>query len=195
MPGPRRSPAGAHAGGNSARRPLHPALPDRRGVSPAGRRYGTDEGAPHRWTTNGARDEPRPGGRSVAPPAAPSAIPRDDPVTTLKLHYDGWLALPAALRRELGLDEGAALEVELVDGTVVLRPSGEGRGSAAGRGREPTEPPVALASPAPPSPLADTPAGREEDRARKDPDQTPPDQASRPKRPRGRPRKAEVEPG
>src|SRR3954447_369279 len=84
---------------------------------------------------NGARDEPRPGGRSAAvPPALPSAIPRDDPVTTLKLHYDGWLALPAALRRKLGLDEGAALEVELVDGTIVLRPSGERRGVTITRG-------------------------------------------------------------
>ena len=120
---------------------------------------------------------------------------RENPVTTLKLHYDGWLALPAALRRELGLDKGAALEIELVDGTIVLRPSDEGRGSAVGRGREATEAPVALASSAPPSPRADTPAAREGDRARKDPDPTPPDQASRPKRPRGRPREAEVEPG
>ena len=116
-------------------------------------------------------------------------------MTTLKLHYDGWLALPAALRRELGLDKGAALEIELVDGTIVLRPSGEGRGSAAGHGRKATEPPVALASAAPPSPRADTPATRKGDRARKDPDPSPPDQASRPKRPRGRPRKVEAEPG
>src|SRR4051812_31631774 len=143
---------------------------------------------------NGARDEPRPDGRSAAvPPALPSTIPRDDPVTTLKLHYDGWLALPAALRRKLGLGNGAALEVELVDGTIVLRPSSEGQGSAVGREREATEPPVNLASSAPPSPRADTPATRERDQARKDP--SPPDQASRPKRPRGRPRKAEVEPG
>ena len=116
-------------------------------------------------------------------------------MTTLKLHYDGWLALPAALRRKLGLGNGAALEIELVDGTIVLRPSDEGRGSAVGREREATEAPVALASSAPPSPRAATPATRERDRARKDPDPTPPDQASRPKRPRGRPRKAEVEPG
>ena len=115
-------------------------------------------------------------------------------MTTLKLHYDGWLALPAALRRKLGLGNGAALELELVDGTIVLRPSGEGRGSAAGRGRKATEPPVDLASAAPLSPRADTPATRKGDRARKDPDPSPPDQAARPKRPRGRPRKAEVEP-
>ena len=115
-------------------------------------------------------------------------------MTTLKLHYDGWLALPAALRRKLGLDMGAALELELIDGTIVLRPSAEGRGSAAGRGREPTEPPADPASAAASSPRADTPATRKGGRARKDPDPNPPDQASRPKRPRGRPRKAEVEP-
>ena len=116
-------------------------------------------------------------------------------MTTLKLHYDGWLALPAALRLELGLDKGAELELELVDGTIVLRPSGEGQGSAAGRGREATEPPVDLASAAPLSPRAGTPATREGDRARKDPDPSPPDQALRPKRPRGRPRKVKAEPG
>src|SRR3954463_8556452 len=91
---------------------------------------------------------------------SPSAIPRDDPVTTLKLHYDGWLALPAALRRKLGLGNGAALEVELVDAPVVRRPSREGRGSAAWRGREPTEPSVGPASAAAFSPRADTPAAR-----------------------------------
>jgi bifunctional DNA-binding transcriptional regulator/antitoxin component of YhaV-PrlF toxin-antitoxin module len=115
-------------------------------------------------------------------------------VTTLKLHYDGWLALPADLRRKLGLGDGAELEIEIVEGTVVLRPSDEGRGSAAGRGRKATEPPVDLASSAPPSPRAETPAAREGDRARQEPDPTPTDQASRPKRPRGRPRKAEAGP-
>src|SRR5213080_1374975 len=74
---------------------------------------------------------------------------RENQVTTLKLHYDGWLALPAALRLELGLEKGAELELKLVDGTIVLRPSGEGRGSAAGHGRKATEPPVDLASAAP----------------------------------------------
>ena len=156
-------------------------LLDGSGISLADRRYGTAEGAPHQWTTNGARDEPAPAADpSRRRPRPPSANPRDDPVTTLKLHYDGWLALPAALRRKLGLDKGAVLEVELVDGAIVLRPSGEGRGSAVGRGREATEPPVGLASAAPPSPRADTPATRKGDRARKDPD------PSRPIRPRGR---------
>ena len=44
-------------------------------------------------------------------------------MTTLKLHYEGWLALPAAFRQKLGLSKDAALEAELVGGTIVLRPA------------------------------------------------------------------------
>jgi bifunctional DNA-binding transcriptional regulator/antitoxin component of YhaV-PrlF toxin-antitoxin module len=51
-------------------------------------------------------------------------------VTTLKLHYDGWLALPADFRRKLGLGKGQALEAQLVGGTIVLRPAG-GKAAAA----------------------------------------------------------------
>ena len=40
---------------------------------------------------------------------------------TLKLHYDGWVALPAAVRQQLGLNSGDKLDVALVDGTIVLR--------------------------------------------------------------------------
>src|SRR3954462_4342632 len=43
---------------------------------------------------------------------------RENLVTTLKLHYDGWFALPAALRRELGPDKGTCLGAELVGGTI-----------------------------------------------------------------------------
>ncbi len=45
-------------------------------------------------------------------------------MTTLKLHYDGWLALPADFRRKLGLGKGQSLEAQLVGGTIVLRPVG-----------------------------------------------------------------------
>jgi AbrB family looped-hinge helix DNA binding protein len=46
-------------------------------------------------------------------------------VTILKLHDDGWLALPAAARRKLGLATGDLLEVELArDGAILLRPAG-----------------------------------------------------------------------
>src|SRR3712207_715713 len=45
----------------------------------------------------------------------------------LKLYYEGWVALPDTFRRRLGLERGAELEAELVDGTIVLRPA---KGSA-----------------------------------------------------------------
>jgi bifunctional DNA-binding transcriptional regulator/antitoxin component of YhaV-PrlF toxin-antitoxin module len=40
---------------------------------------------------------------------------------TIQMHYDGWLTLPAALRRQLGLTTGARLEVEVTGDAVVLR--------------------------------------------------------------------------
>jgi antitoxin component of MazEF toxin-antitoxin module len=45
----------------------------------------------------------------------------------LRLHYDGWLALPADLRRKLGLTSGDRLEAELAQGAIVLRPAAKGR--------------------------------------------------------------------
>jgi AbrB family looped-hinge helix DNA binding protein len=45
-------------------------------------------------------------------------------MATLKLHYEGWLALPAGLRHKLGLKSGDQLEAELVRGTIVLRRAG-----------------------------------------------------------------------
>jgi AbrB family looped-hinge helix DNA binding protein len=45
-------------------------------------------------------------------------------MTTLKLHYEGWLALPAGLRQKLGLKSGDQLEAGLVRDTIVLRPAG-----------------------------------------------------------------------
>jgi AbrB family looped-hinge helix DNA binding protein len=43
-------------------------------------------------------------------------------MSKVRLNYDGWLALPAAARRALGVDTGDQLEVEVVDGRIVLRP-------------------------------------------------------------------------
>lgn len=48
----------------------------------------------------------------------------------IKLHYDGWLALPATLRAQLNLKSGDPLEVTLVDGTLVLRPAARERHAA-----------------------------------------------------------------
>ena len=57
----------------------------------------------------------------------PESLPS---MPTLKLHYDGWIALPVRLRQALGLNSGDRLEAELADGALVLRPVGKTRGSA-----------------------------------------------------------------
>jgi hypothetical protein len=41
---------------------------------------------------------------------------------TVKLHYDGWICLPASLCQTLGLSHGAKLTAELADGALVLQP-------------------------------------------------------------------------
>src|SRR4051794_41959883 len=55
---------------------------------------------------------------SVPPPS------RSPPMPKVRLSYDGWLALPADVRKKLGLATGHQLELELVGGAVVLRPVG-----------------------------------------------------------------------
>jgi antitoxin component of MazEF toxin-antitoxin module len=62
----------------------------------------------------------------------------------LKLHYEGWVALPEAFHRKLGLERGAEIEAELVDGTIVLRPA---KGSARA-GEEGSIPELSKAVPA-----------------------------------------------
>ncbi|MGD9510633.1 MAG: AbrB/MazE/SpoVT family DNA-binding domain-containing protein [Geminicoccaceae bacterium] len=60
---------------------------------------------------------------------------------TLKLHYDGWIALPAGLRRALDLNSGDRLEADLVEGTLVLRPASGTRSTRArAEVAEPVEP-------------------------------------------------------
>src|SRR3954464_15593073 len=55
---------------------------------------------------------------------SPASIPqRSTAMATLRVHYDGWVALPESFRRKLGLERGDDLEAELVEGTIVLRPS------------------------------------------------------------------------
>src|SRR5436305_14993445 len=59
---------------------------------------------------------------------SPASTPqRSTIMATLRIHYDGWVALPESFRRKLGLERGDDLEAELVEGTIVLRPS---KGSA-----------------------------------------------------------------
>ena len=90
-------------------------------------------------------------------------------MSTLKLHYDGWLVLPAGLRRALGLESGDRLQVELMDGAIVLRPT-KGKRPATGPEKV-AELPVAVSVP---TSLPEAPAVA--------------------KRPRGRPRKVPVAP-
>ena len=89
-------------------------------------------------------------------------------MATLKLHYDGWLTLPAGLRDLLDLKTGDHLQAELVDGAIVLRPT-HGK-------RVPAEPEPAAAMPVvATAAAADTVAAPV-------------------KRPRGRPRKVQADP-
>ena len=67
-------------------------------------------------------------------------------MATLKLHHEGWLALPAGLRQKLGLKSGDQLEAELVRGTIVLRPAGRPT-SPSGRPDEPEAGPERAAAP------------------------------------------------
>ena len=50
---------------------------------------------------------------------------------SLKVHYDGWIALPAGLREALGLSSGDRVDAELVDGALVLRPTTKARAKRA----------------------------------------------------------------
>ena len=112
-----------------------------------------------------------------------------------RLHYDGWLALPAAMRQKLGLASGHQLELELVAGTIVLRPERSAAGAADAGDPAPAEPVSPAVLPAPeaePTQAAapSEPVKRGPGRPRKIPvaASTPPAAKSGP----GRPRKALV---
>ena len=47
----------------------------------------------------------------------------------LKVHFEGWVALPAEFRRQLGVGSGGEIEAQLIDGTVVLRSAVSAKGS------------------------------------------------------------------
>ena len=77
-------------------------------------------------------------------------------MTKVRLNYDGWLSLPTAVRQKLGLATGDQLELELSDGSIVLRPVRAGAAEAAPAPTataeptdqvEPTPPPAAAAAP------------------------------------------------
>ena len=111
---------------------------------------------------------------------------------TLKLHYEGWVSLPAALRQQLGLSSGDRLDVDLVDGTIVLRPA-----TKAGRPVPREDREVAIDLPAPDAPETltgvTTPARRKPGRPRTR--EAADELASlTPKRPRGWPKAVRAPP-
>jgi AbrB family looped-hinge helix DNA binding protein len=82
----------------------------------------------------------------------------------VRLNYDGWLALPAAARRALGVDTGDQLEVEVVDGRIVLRPL---KPSAAAGSPADKELPPAAAEPEPTAAMPSSEVKRGPGRPRK----------------------------
>src|SRR3954451_5853785 len=110
-------------------------------------------------------------GPTLSRPSSPTAKPC--PMPKVRLSYDGWLALPPAVRKRLGLSTGHQLELELVGGAVVLRP--------ADAARPPPPPPPAVPPPADPA-ATRPPVGAP-------PPATAPDPVPTVKRGPGRPRK------
>jgi AbrB family looped-hinge helix DNA binding protein len=117
-------------------------------------------------------------------------------MATLKVHYEGWISLPPALRQKLGLSSGDRLEAELVDGTIVLRPATKGRHPARREEGEEEAADPAAAGVSGTLPLTTTavPAKRKPGRPRKAVDAgelaLAPAPAPAPRKARGRPRKA-----
>ena len=70
-------------------------------------------------------------------------------MTRLKIHYDGWLALPAAVRRKLGLATGDELEVEVVAEGLLLRTAKRGTRPVESEPEEEEQPAPAAVAPAP----------------------------------------------
>ena len=76
---------------------------------------------------------------------------------SVQVHDDGWLGLPEAVRRKLGVAAGDPLEIELVDGALVLCPAR--RANAAGDATpEPAAEQPVEAAPEPAQAAAPTPA-------------------------------------
>jgi AbrB family looped-hinge helix DNA binding protein len=69
-------------------------------------------------------------------------------MTKVRLNYDGWLSLPTTARQKLGLTTGDQLELELSDGSIVLRPVRSGTAEAAPASVAVAEPSVSATPPA-----------------------------------------------
>jgi bifunctional DNA-binding transcriptional regulator/antitoxin component of YhaV-PrlF toxin-antitoxin module len=107
---------------------------------------------------------------------------------TLKVHYDGWIALPVALRQTLGLNSGDRVEADVIDGALVLRPAGGARGK---RNRVASTAPAAPSEPSPDTLLLVGQDERPAEPARAARQAAEGKPAAAPKR-RGRPPKAKV---
>jgi hypothetical protein len=123
-------------------------------------------------------------------PFHPSMSGQIETMSTVKIHYDGWICLPASLCRALGLSNGGRLTAELVDGTLALHPvhrrTGQDQPTA-------TPAPSATGLPEETAPAGDaTPVRRKPGRPRKNAvaELTP----SAPTKRLGRPHKAMVTP-
>jgi hypothetical protein len=113
-------------------------------------------------------------------------------MTKLKLYYGGWLALPPDLCRTLGVGTGDRLEVELVDGTLRLRPIARTK-ALPENAPEATEPAVEASAPTPSLPATNSPK-RPSRRPRQVAVPEPPEPATTLERPLARLRKAKPEP-
>lgn len=78
----------------------------------------------------------------------------------VKVHYDGWIALPADIRRRLDLKTGDQLDLKWTDGGLMLR-SPDGTGPTDERDVAPSE---ALKEPAPPPPTKTKPKAKSRQR-------------------------------
>ena len=76
-----------------------------------------------------------------------AAFLKGQAVPRLKVHYDGWIALPPALRQHLKLNSGDRLDAQLVAGAIVLRPASAKRAPA--EPEQAIEPPAVTSAPAP----------------------------------------------
>src|SRR4051812_14832164 len=69
---------------------------------------------------------------SAEPQGAPQTrFTKNPSMTRVRINYDGWLSLPTAVRQKLGLTTVGQLELELADGSIILRPVRSGGAVAA----------------------------------------------------------------
>jgi len=71
-------------------------------------------------------------------------------MSKVQLRYDGWVTLPAAMLKKLGLSTGDRLEVEMTSDAIVLRPARKSSATERAMAEpvlEATQPPAATPEP------------------------------------------------